>query len=201
MKKRRMKKKNQGYSLVEMIIVIAIIAVLSAGAMVTVSLIGSARAKEAGVTLDSEISNLIAQSRSQVPKFATTTGGTVESHSDYNFAIAVYQASDGNYYIAHGYYETKSKAFNTFDYSNSNGGKGTSLSTRVRVKYEPGNKNDGTVTDATINGDSDVEATVISFDKAGRCVSGVGTYSIVKTNTNVVLDELTVKANGSHQSK
>ena len=52
MKKRRILKRNEGYTLVEMIIVIAIIAILSAAAMVTISIIHNAKAKEAASTLD-----------------------------------------------------------------------------------------------------------------------------------------------------
>ena len=52
MKKRRIMKENEGYSLIEMIIVIAIIAVMSAAAMVTISIIHNAKAKEAASTLE-----------------------------------------------------------------------------------------------------------------------------------------------------
>ena len=52
------KEKNKGYSLIELVIVIAIIALLTGLSFVTVSLLGSARAKEAAVDFDSQISDL-----------------------------------------------------------------------------------------------------------------------------------------------
>jgi prepilin-type N-terminal cleavage/methylation domain-containing protein len=196
---RKSLRENKGYSLVEMIIVIAIIAILSAGAMVTVTLINSAKSKEAGVTFDSEVSNLIAKSKSQIPKFKLTAGDSEVEHKDYYFAIAVYKDDDGKYYLANGYY-SKSSGFKTYDCENANDGKGKSISSRVAIDYTEGSKNSGLMT-VDIDGTSVDSAYVVAFDRTGRCVSGVGTYSFRKSSTDVVLDEVTINANGSHQSK
>ena len=61
--RKRLKDDNAGYSLVEMIIVLAIVAVVSAMAIVSITMIHSAKAKEAAVTFDSEVSTLITKSK------------------------------------------------------------------------------------------------------------------------------------------
>jgi prepilin-type N-terminal cleavage/methylation domain-containing protein len=195
-------KENKGYSLVEMIIVIAIIAVMSAGAMVTVTLINSAKSKEAGVNFDSEVSELIAKSKSQIPKFQLDGEATASEHSDYYFAMAVFKDGD-KYYMASGYY-SKTDGFHTYDADNNNDGRGQSITSRVSVNYVAGSKNNGTMTANVRIGGTEEEKTgawVIAFDKSGRCVSGVGTYEFSKASDNIVLDTVTINANGSHQSK
>ena len=201
---RRIMKENKGYSLVEMIIVIAIIAVMSAAAMVTITLINSAKAKEASVTLDSEISALVARAKSQIPTFDDGSG-TVEQHRDYNFAIAVYK-TDSKFYIAKGYYKMEDsgkKIFQTFDADNANSGKGQSLSTKISVTYVPGSKNPGAFeTSDTFALTADAgKKWVISYDQNGRCICGVGTFEINKASDNSTLDEISINANGSHISK
>jgi prepilin-type N-terminal cleavage/methylation domain-containing protein len=214
MKMIKLAKENKGYSLVEMIIVIAIIAVMSAAAMVTVTLINSAKAKEAGVTFDSELAALVAESKSQVVKFDINNDGAVDDTDttlckDYYFAIAVYQATDGKYYISHGYYKndgTKKEYIALAD-ENTNNGKGTCISSRVSIDYTAGTKNSGELTsgdNVTLTGincsTDNNKAVVVAFDKAGKCVSGVGTYLFKKTAGNTTIDEVTIRANGSRQS-
>ena len=202
MKKRWNMKKNKAYSLVEMIIVIAIIAVMCGAAMVTVTLINSAKTKEAGVTLDSEISGLLAKCKSQIVEFDDGTGKKV--HKDFNYAIAIYKNNDNRFYIANGFYKydkaTDTKYFYVYDAENANGGKGTGISSRVSIGYVPGSKNSGVVDNVAIAGAS-YTAWVISFDKAGRCISGVGTYELNKASDNSTIDTISVKANGSHVFK
>ena len=52
MEKRRFMKDNTGYTLIEMIIVIAIIAIMTGAAMVTITILHNAKAKEASITLE-----------------------------------------------------------------------------------------------------------------------------------------------------
>ena len=197
-------KENKGYSLVEMIIVIAIIAVLSAAAMVTITLINSAKTKEAAVTIDSEISALVAKAKSQIPTF--DDGGTegVKQHKDYYYAVAIYK-SGNNYYVANGYYKEVSgkKIFQTFDADNANSGKGKSISSKVTISYVPDSKYSGAMSDTdtfALTADSG-KKWVIAYDREGRCVSGVGTFEINKASDNSTLDSISIKANGSHISK
>lgn len=62
---KHLKENNRGYSLVEMIICVAIIAILSGLAMVTVSAIYSARASAAQEAFDEEIASLQTRTKSQ----------------------------------------------------------------------------------------------------------------------------------------
>lgn len=206
MKMRRIMKDNKGYSLVEMIIVIAIIAVLSGAAMVTISLINSAKAKEAAVSIESEIAALVARSKSQIPKFDDGSG-VVEPQNDYYFAIAIYQNADDNkFYIANGYYKVNNlgkKVFATTGINNANSGKGVSISSKVSIDYIPGSKNSGAMGADDIfpfNAKGD-NKWVIVYDKSGRCICGVGTYEINKASDNLTVDEICINANGSHISK
>lgn len=56
MEKRRFMKDNKGYTLIEMIIVIAIIAIMTGAAMVTITILHNAKAKEASITLETALS-------------------------------------------------------------------------------------------------------------------------------------------------
>jgi prepilin-type N-terminal cleavage/methylation domain-containing protein len=195
-------KDNKGYSLVEMIIVIAIIAVMSAGSLVTITLINSAKAKEAGVTFDSEVSQLIAKSKSQLPKFKLDTESDVAEHSDYYFAIAVFKDGD-KFYIAEGYYKA-GVGFYTYDADNANNGRGRSITSRVTIEYTPGAKNSGLMTaNVKVSGTNKAysDAFVIAFDRSGRCISGVGSYEFCKTSDKLTLDTVSINVNGSHQAK
>ena len=60
---------NKGYSLVEMIITIGIILVVSAMAMVTISTLNSARAKNASVQFDAEITQMVTRAKGQTLKY------------------------------------------------------------------------------------------------------------------------------------
>jgi prepilin-type N-terminal cleavage/methylation domain-containing protein len=219
MKMIKLAKENKGYSLVEMVIVMAIVAIMAAGSLVTITLINSAKAKEAGVTLDSEITALVAKSKSQLVEFNyDKSADGVISDSDktnsrgYYFAIAVYQGTDGKYYISHGYYnpdDSGKKTYIAFADDNTNDGKGTCISKRVSIDYDgvDGAAKSGlvkagaslTTTDITTSG-TNKDVFIIAFDKAGRCISGVGTYDLKKSSTNVSIDTITIRANGSRQS-
>jgi ABC-type Na+ efflux pump permease subunit len=191
-----------------MIIVIAIIAVMAGASMVTITLINSAKAKEAGVTLDSEISALIAKSKSQIPRIDINGDGSVSEEEvkdskDYNFAIAVYQnKNDSKYYIAHGYLNSSDDKFYIYDEENTNDNKGTCISSRVSIDYTAGAKNSGLgKTSDDLNYSSTDRLWVIAFSGSGKCISGVGTYELEKASDHQTIDVLYVNANGSHQSK
>ncbi len=175
---------NKGFSLVEMIICMAIIVIMSGIAMVTVTLINSARAKEAAVTFESALSDTIAKAKSQV----CVVSGTAQPK--YLHCLKVYRYSDGNYYIQTGYYNPDGTSDDTRYIfpaeENVNHGKGVSMSSRVTLKYN----------DAEIAEDSPV---YIVYNSAGRCISGYGTYKFYKRNGNNIA-AVTIQENGSHQS-
>ena len=182
--KGRFMKNNKGYSMVEMIICIAIIAILSGVAIVTVTMINSAKAKDAAVSFDSVVADTIAKSKGQM----CVVNGVEEP--TYKRCIHLYlDDASGRYYMRTGYYDPDTDTYEFVDKENKNGGLGTNLSSKVVIKYQDlaGNK-------------SDVDSTgvYIVFNKNGTCYSGIGLYEFYKRNGSLV-DEVSIKANGSHQ--
>ena len=195
MKKRRMKKlNNRGYSLVELIIVIAIIVVFSAAALVTMTVMHNAKAKEAAITFDSELSELIHNAKNRACD--VNDNGTIEAvEKEYTFGLRLYQV-DGKCYLQNvlvfaGAYESDvdfEKA------NNPNNGLGKSLSTYVYVKYTDKAGNEYTI------GDTGSDEVLIYYNKDGSCASGVGTYEFIKTNNDTMVAIMTINKNGSHQT-
>ncbi len=190
------KKSNKGFTLVELIICIAIIAILTGIGLVTVNLINSAKAKESSVTLDSEVTDLMTRAKSQV---CVVDGA---NQPTYRFCIDVYQHSNGNYYVRKGYYNPAATddadKYIFKDADNDNDGKGVSLSKRAKISYAEPN---GDRIDINNSGDTDtVNHVYIVVDKDGSLLEGQGYYTFYKKNGNEVA-ELTVRKNGSHQLK
>ena len=97
MKKRNMKKlNNEGYSLIEMMIVIAIIAVFTGASLITINVMHSAKAKEAAITLDSEIAELINKSKNTACD-ANNDGVIDSSDEGYSFGIRIHKDGDKCY--------------------------------------------------------------------------------------------------------
>lgn len=191
---RKDKAQNGGFTLVELIICMAIIVIMSGIAMVTVTLINSARAKEAAVTLESSLSDMISKSKSQV----CVVAGVEQPR--YQRCLKVYL--DGtSYYVQSGYYnpdgtDDATKYIFPAD-ENVNQGKGISMSSRVSVRYtgEDGVEKKISGTDDAGN----VKQVYIIYNNAGRCISGYGTFSFYKRNGNKIA-AVTIQKNGSHQS-
>lgn len=190
--------RNKGYSLVELIICIAIIAIFTGLAFVTVTMINSAKAKDAAVSFESQLADMITKTKSQV----CTVNGTQQI--TFSRCLKLYQASDGKYYIKSGYYNPNgSGESSSGDVSaqyifvpgeNVNSDKGTSLSSRVVVGYK-----DESGTEQKIQYDGTLKEVYIVYNKAGRCIEGNGTYRFYKRNGNAIAD-VTIQKNGSHQS-
>lgn len=192
MKKRRILKKNEGYSLIEMIIVIAIIAVMSAAAMVTISIIHNAKAKEAASTLEDALFEAQNNAKGKVCVFK----GTQEP--EYRYALCVYK--DGaKCYVKKGYYKgsdlpkDKAASYEFDPAENVGSGKGSSFSAYVTMKYV-----DSTGTSRDI-GDGD-DAVYIIYDKQGNCMYGYGKFEFYRSGKNVLLNTLILNKNGSHTS-
>lgn len=179
---------NRGFSLVELIICISIIIIMSGVAMVTVTMLNSAKAKEASVTFESTLSDTITKSKNQVCVISGV------QYPKYDRCIHVYKHSDGKYYIRTGYFDpdaSGSAAYIFFDDENVNGGKGISMTSKVDVKYTA----TGTTDDALI----DEDGIYIVYNRNGQCIEGSGTYSFYKKNGNAIAD-VVIQKNGSHQS-
>lgn len=190
--------RNKGYSLVELIICIAIIAIFTGLAFVTVTMINSAKAKDAAVSFESQLSDMITKTKSQV----CTVNGTQQA--TFSRCLKLYQASDGNYYIKSGYYNPDgsgessdgdvSAQYIFVPGENVNSDKGKSLSSRVVVGYR-----DEAGTEQRIQYNGTLKEVYIVYNKAGRCIEGNGTYRFYKRNGNAIAD-VTIQKNGSHQS-
>ena len=196
MKKRRMKKlNNKGYSLIELIIVMAIIVIFSAAAMVTITIMQSAKVREASVSFDSEISELISNSKSKACD-ANLDKTIDDSDEGFSFGIRLHR-NGGKCYIqnvlvkngGYVYDDAYEKA------NNPNDGKGLSLSPYVDIKYTDLAGNTITI------GDQANETVVVHYKKNGTCDMGYGTYNFIRSSTGSSVATVTLNKNGSHQSK
>ena len=182
-------KNNKGYSLVEMIICIAVIAILSGVAMVTVSLIHSAKAKEASVSFTSELSDIAIKSKNQIVMIKDEDDNIVK-YPDYSYCLKLYK-TDGRFYIKKGYYNPDGTDDSTkyvfVSGENPNNDLGISLSSRVNITFT-----DSTGTEA------DVDEAYIAYDRKGRCSLGYGRYSFY--NKKGLIAEVKINKNGSYQS-
>ncbi len=204
------KSKNKGYSFVEMVIVIAIIGIVSVMAIASISMIHSAKCKDAAVVFDSEISELFAKAKSM-------------NDFEYGmYAIRVYK--DGkNFYIQKG----RAKKFGPIikfkvDSENPNDYKGKKVTGYARISYTAENDSgldypvdwssslDATWTATTTiqcdgdmgsfhNGDS-LTGVVIAVTKSGDVISGNGAYCFFRKNGSQVA-RVYVRKNGSHEAR
>lgn len=201
-------KNNSGYSLIELVIVIAIIAVLAAMALVSVTIIHSARAKDAALKLDSEVSELITKNKNMSP----------DDKSNAKYGLVVY-CEDDYYKIAEVITVKSSSGWDGYAKYDSTHNKYVQISTVDEIYYV----DDPIVIPRTVeiefegksisfkNGAEDDKgagfkpgeldgtgAVCIMFDKRGTCTSGYGTYKFKKKNGNVV-SRVTIRQNGSHE--
>ena len=195
MKKRRMKKlNNKGYSLVELIIVIGMIVVLTGAALITMSVMHSAKAKEAAITFDSELSELNHNAKN---KAIDMNADDIVNDLDKGYSYGIKLHLNGKKVYLQQIVVKDGVEFASDDYinaNNSNDGLGISLSSYVYVKYTD---LDGNVT--LINEDNANEV-IISFDKKGMCTAGYGTYEFLRTSGGDQVASVTINKNGSHHS-
>lgn len=186
-----MKKKidnNSGYTLVELIIVLAIIVILTTAAFVTMSIMHTAKVKEAAATFDAEVTDLIARTRNQDVYQDTNNNGVKDSgeeRPDYKYELGI-SYEDGKYFI-NNWFLTPGGTHSEADPS-----KRKSMSAYVRIQYSDF---DGTYVDAAV-----ADGHTIRFDKSGACVEGAGVYKFLKKDGSVIAT-VTINKNGSHQIK
>ncbi len=172
---------NKAYSLVEMIIVIAIIGVISVMAMVTVSIIRSARAKDAAIRFDNEVGTLISKAK-------YIKANPSDPTKDMFHAIKL-EKDGSKYYVIYGLAQKDGSDFEE-DTSESK----ISLSPYCEVKYSP-EESGGYGTEV------DADGIVIVYNKSGLCLNGAGKYAFYKSRTDDVMANDFVRKNGSHQSR
>lgn len=203
--KRKGKTRNKGYSLIELIITIAIIVVLTGLSFITLSLLGSARAKEAATDFDAQISDLAASSKNKLVILAGS------ERPKYCAFIKLYKDGD-KYYVKKGYYNptavtnnertlVEGEVVDNFSYTryfyvedeNKNDDKGVGFSSKVKITYE--------APDATKEKEITEDGVYIIYNRAGRCIGGDGVYHFYKSSNNANIANVTINKNGSHQTK
>ena len=224
MKKRR---NDGGYSLVEMIIVLAIVAVVASMALISITLIHSAKVKEAAVTVDEEIATLITKSKNMKC-----------DRDGWQYALRIYADSEEKYYIQKGYFNPTTYEYDFTNTDTAGEGKGRSLSSYSLIKftgekyhfvpYKSGKWIEDHLTEEQeaagisdvvfslenqIVGDLNSNATggaslpndecgglFIRFNKDGTCAAGAGDIIFCKKNESEVA-HVYLRVNGSHQAK
>lgn len=199
---KKKKLNNKGYSLIELVIVIAIIALLTGLSFITISLLGSARAREASVDFDTQISDLAQKSKSKLIKINNN------DYPNYCFMLKLYKDGD-KYYIKKGYYSSDALTNNEqvleagddpstiaryifVEGENANDDKGTGFSSKVKIKYKAPGKDEAEITDTGV---------YIIYNRSGRCIEGDGDYGFYKKSNDANIANVTINKNGSHQSK
>lgn len=204
------KSKNKGYSFVEMVIVIAIIGIVSVMAVASISMIHSAKCKDAAVVFDSEMSELFAKAKSMNTK------------ADGMYAIRIFK--DGNnFYIQKGRANIEGTSIKfKIDADNDNDYKGRKVSSYARISYTPEDSSglvypedwdsslDDTWTATTtikcvgdmgdFHNDDELSGVVIAVTKSGDVVSGSGAYCFFRKNGSQVA-RVYVRKNGSHEAR
>ncbi len=197
MKKSRAKQ-DKGYSLVEMIIVLAIIAIVSGMSVLSITMIHSAKVKNASITFNSEVSTLITKSKNMKPVY--TVAGSEQVFD--GFAMKVYKKSDTNYYCCIGYYKTSLTGARDYFMFEENE---VSLSKYSEIKFTGKYyKADGSVENVNkmVIGSSDnVDSMYIIFDKRGICLEGYGEYAFCKKRGGNQVARVVIRQNGSHFSR
>jgi prepilin-type N-terminal cleavage/methylation domain-containing protein len=193
-------KRNEGFSLVEMIIVLAIVAVVSTMSILSIGIINTAKAKDAASVFDSEVASVHAKAKGMAVDL-DNNGTITDEELKYTYCIKLYKQSGGNdYYLCVGYCKPESSQIVTSFTSatTANGGLGRNLSSHVRIRYN-GNLADGTAVSDYDPGDG-TNAIYIVFNKRGECVCGSGEFEFQKKNGNTIARKY-IRANGSHGSK
>lgn len=163
-------KNNSGYTLVEMILVIAIILIMSGGAMLTVSAIRSSQATSSMQKFDDEIANL--EMRTKTLKVGK--------------AMKIEQ-NGANYEI---YYGTCVDGDPTTFVADST--KADSILERVTIYYSAGYDADAESTPLT-------SAVILVRKSDGEIISGYGEYKFCKYNTTSSVGRVTLnRFTGGH---
>ena len=184
MEKRRFMKENKGYSLIELIIVLAIIVVMTGVSMVTITIIHNARAREASTKFENALSELQQNAKGKMCVVSDI------NEPDYRFALAIYKDnSKGNNLDM-----SKSTSYLFVDSENGNGGKGESFSAYIKVKYvdESGVERDIT--------EMDDKPVYIIYDRQGMCIYGNGKFNFYRDKKDSLLNTVVLNKNGSHTS-
>ena len=202
-------KKNSGYTLIEFIIVLAIMAVLSGMAFVTLGIIKQAKCSAAASELDNQMANIWIKTKALSQSKVQSSSSSDIPSAKYPLCAIIKKNTDSGDNIKDGKYEV------LLGYDNGNNfilkESLTALDSIIEVSYS---SSAGAVTktftsidysaDSTRGSDTSTDinqALVIEFNKAdGSVLYGAGSYHIVyngKVTGDVYLDGIT----GNHYLK
>lgn len=190
---------NKGFTLVEFITVFAFIVIMTGMSFVTLSIMHSARAKEAASTFESALANAVSSAKNIGVDY--NMDGTIDdTEKNYALGIKIYYPDAGSklylqkcIFIAqpNGSYALWNLSYND-DYIksiNHNDGKGECLSQYVEIE-----RTSVSGTKYTLSG---YESYNICFNKKGECVSGYGEYEFLKKNGSTI-SRVQINKNGSY---
>ena len=171
---------NKGYSFVELIIVIVLILILSVMSLVSLSLITSARAKDASTEFGSELQVIKKKCMDMTPdknSWDSTLSLSEDDKDKARYGLVVY-FEDGNFKMSEVNCYPKGK-FYQYDLTTVN----ETVLFSKRIDVLPGGLN------------SD-DCICIVFDRHGNCLSGYGEYDFNRKNGSTVA-KVYVNKNGS----
>lgn len=197
------KRDNKGYTLVEMVIVIAIVAILAAMATVSVTLIHSAKAKEAAISFDNDVAALVTRSKNMQISDSDIAAG-FKYH-----AMHIYKDANGYYYIEKVLWAGPATNTYKFDYTAISKISDEHALDDGKLTFDEMNDNEKAQLYTSLSKHVDIKldgadlpstGVFLAYNKAGLCVYGNGEYQFLKDNGNQVA-KVEVRKNGSHQSR
>ncbi|MBQ8085467.1 MAG: prepilin-type N-terminal cleavage/methylation domain-containing protein [Lachnospiraceae bacterium] len=184
-------KNNGGYSLVELIIVIAIIVIMTGVSFVALSVMHSAKAKEAASSFETELAMVSSSAKNKSIDY--DMDGNLDK--GYSMGLRVYLASDNKIYVQRCVVDSTGTMLNVASTDvyiksvNVGKGMGTCLSAYVDVIYV-----DASGTETKIDSSHEM---YLAFNKKGECTNGYGTYKFLKKNGSKVAT-VRINKNGSY---
>ncbi len=190
-------KKNQGYTLIEMLIVIAIMAILSGVAVVTLNVIKEAKCNAAMNTFENQISATWIKTKALSQGKIQANPTSTDEKATYPLSLLVKKNTD-NDDVRDGSYEM------ILGYDNGLGfvekERLAVLTDIISIKYISGASQRHRTLTSAAEGDS-TDSILIQFNKSDGSVKyGAGTYEIIYNDRvfgTIILDEVT----GNHYIK
>lgn len=191
-------KDNKGFSLTELIIVMAIILIMTAASFVTLSIMHSAKAKEAASSFENSLAEVINLSKNN---FVDKDSNGIIDADEANYTIGLRLYKNGRkYYLQKCICEktaTGSYAYvdleATDPYINSineHSGMGICLSAYVDVKFYDLDGNEASA-----------DSYIIAFNRKGDCKLGYGKYEFLRSSSGDKIVTVSINKNGSYISK
>lgn len=185
-------KKNKGYTLIEVIIVIAIMAILAGMSFATLGIINKAKYNAATTSLNNQMSSLWVKTKALSQSKVQVAPTSSDDHAIYPICMQILHNADGSYSIIYGY--DAGGAFNPIVGDDGLTVVETTLPKIVTIKYTPKN----TYQQASFASE---DSMIVEFIKSDGSVRyGAGTYEVIyqdRTVMSVYLDEVT----GNHYIK